>query len=216
MKKNLWLIALSLMLPALLFAQEASKELVSKRLVDAINSGKFYMKTGSNFRTDDGGEALFAEMQMETATKGEVTMNRVNVNGMKNVILSTNGYNYMLDEANKTYTSQAIEDAQGSGSMEKLTFVRQGTCQLNGTDYYYDEWKTASGHRLVFYYNSPKVAAIEMMGTGLVSEEMAGPMSLLSFNSSIPKSMYFCLGNEWKKSEGGASTHQVLHIDTFG
>ena len=206
MKKNLWLIALSLMLPALLFAQEASKELVSKRLVDAINSGKFYMKTGSNFRTDDGGEALFAEMQMETATKGEVTMNRVNVNGMKNVMLSTNGYNYMLDEANKTYTSQAIEDAQGSGSMEKLTFVRQGTCQLNGTDYYYDEWKTASGHRFVFYYNSPKVAAIEMMGTGLVSEEMAGPMSLLSFNSSIPKSMYFCLGNEWKKSEGGAST----------
>ena len=206
MKKNLWLIALSLMLPALLFAQEASKELVSKRLVDAINSGKFYMKTGSNFRTDDGGEALFAEMQMETATKGEVTMNRVNVNGMKNVMLSTNGYNYMLDEANKTYTSQAIEDAQGSGSLEKLTFVRQGTCQLNGTDYYYDEWKTASGHRFVFYYNSPKVAAIEMMGTGLVSEEMAGPMSLLSFNSSIPKSMYFCLGNEWKKSEGGAST----------
>ena len=206
MKKNLWLIALSLMLPALLFAQEASKELVSKRLVDAINSGKFYMKTGSNFRTDDGGEALFAEMQMETATKGEVTMNRVNVNGMKNLMLSTNGYNYMLDEANKTYTSQAIEDAQGSGSMEKLTFVRQGTCQLNGTDYYYDEWKTASGHRFVFYYNSPKVAAIEMMGTGLVSEEMAGPMSLLSFNSSIPKSMYFCLGNEWKKSEGGAST----------
>ncbi len=206
MKKNLWLIALSLMLPALLFAQEASKELVSKRLVDAINSGKFYMKTGGSFRIDDGGDALFAEMQMETATKGEVTMNRVNVNGMKNLMLSTNGYNYMLDEANKTYTSQAIEDAQGSGSMEKLTFVRQGTCQLNGTDYYYDEWKTASGHRFVFYYNSPKVAAIEMMGTGLVSEEMAGPMSLLSFNSSIPKSMYFCLGNEWKKSEGGAST----------
>lgn len=206
MKKNLWLIALSLMLPALLFAQEASKELVSKRLVDAINSGKFYMKTGGSFRIDDGGDALFAEMQMETATKGEVTMNRVNVNGMKNVMLSTKGYNYMLDEANKTYTSQAIEDAQGSGSMEKLTFVRQGTCQLNGTDYYYDEWKTASGHRFVFYYNSPKVAAIEMMGTGLVSEEMAGPMSLLSFNSSIPKSMYFCLGNEWKKSEGGAST----------
>lgn len=205
MKKNLWLIALSLMLPALLFAQEASKELVSKRLVDAINSGKFYMKTGGSFRIDDGGDALFAEMQMETATKGEVTMNRVNTNGMQNVILSANGYNYVLDEAKKTYTAQAIDNKQG-GSMDKLTFVRQGTCQLNGTDYYYDEWKTASGHRFVFYYNSPKVAAIEMMGTGLVSEEMAGPMSLLSFNPSVPKNMYFCLGNEWKKSEGGAST----------
>lgn len=205
MKKNLWLIALSLMLPALLFAQEASKELVSKRLVDAINSGKFYMKTGGSFRIDDGGDALFAEMQMETATKGEVSMNRVTTNGMENVILSANGYNYVLDEAKKTYTAQAIDNKQG-GSMDKLTFVRQGTCQLNGTDYYYDEWKTASGHRFVFYYNSPKVAAIEMMGTGLVSEEMAGPMSLLSFNPSVPKNMYFCLGNEWKKSEGGAST----------
>ncbi len=205
MKKNLWLIALSLMLPALLFAQEASKELVSKRLVDAINSGKFYMKTGGSFRIDDGGDALFAEMQMETATKGEVTMNRVNTNGMQNVILSANGYNYVLDEAKKTYTAQAIDNKQG-GSMDKLTFVRQGTCQLNGTDYYYDEWKTASGHRFVFYYNSPKVAAIEMMGAGLGTEEMAGPMSLLSFNTSVPKNMYFCLGNEWKKSEGGAST----------
>ena len=205
MKKNLWLLALSLMLPVSLFAQDASAELVSKRLVDAINSGKFYMKTGGSFRIDDGGDALFAEMQMETATKGEVSMNRVTTNGMENVILSANGYNYVLDEAKKTYTAQAIDNKQG-GSMDKLTFVRQGTCQLNGTDYYYDEWKTASGHRFVFYYNSPKVAAIEMMGTGLVSEEMAGPMSLLSFNSSIPKSMYFCLGNEWKKSEGGAST----------
>lgn len=205
MKKNLWLIALSLMLPALLFAQEASKELVSKRLVDAINSGKFYMKTGGSFRIDDGGDALFAEMQMETATKGDVSMNRVTTNGMENVILSANGYNYVLDEAKKTYTAQAIDNKQG-GSMDKLTFVRQGTCKLNGADYYYDEWKTANGDRFIFYYNSPKVAAIEMMGAGLGTEEMAGPMSLLSFNPSVPKSMYFCLGNEWKKSEGGAST----------
>ena len=60
MKKNLWLLALSLMLPVSLFAQDASAELVSKRLVDAINSGKFYMKTGGSFRIDDGGEALGA------------------------------------------------------------------------------------------------------------------------------------------------------------
>lgn len=204
MKKNLWLIALSLMLPALLFAQEASKELVSKRLVDAINSGKFYMKTGGSFRIDDGGDALFAEMQMETATKGEVSMNRVTTNGMENVILSANGYNYVLDEAKKTYTAQAIDNKQG-GSMDKLTFVRQGTCKLNGADYYYDEWKTANGDRFIFYYNSPKVAAIEMMGAGLGTEEMAGPMSLLSFNPSVPKNMYFCLGKEWKKGQSSAS-----------
>ena len=204
MKKNLWLIALSLMLPALLFAQEASKELVSKRLVDAINSGKFYMKTGGSFRIDDGGDALFAEMQMETATKGGVSMNRVTTNGVENVILSANGYNYVLDEAKKTYTAQAIDNKQG-GSMDKLTFVRQGTCKLNGADYYYDEWKTANGDRFIFYYNSPKVAAIEMMGAGLGTEEMAGPMSLLSFNPSVPKNMYFCLGNEWKKGQSSAS-----------
>ena len=211
MKKNLWLLALSLMLPVSLFAQDASAELVSKRLVDAINSGKFYMKTGGSFRIDDGGEALFAEMQMETATKGEVSMNRVTTNGMENVILSANGYNYMLDEAKKTYTPQATVDMQGSSSMDKLTFVRQGTCKLNGADYYYDEWKTASGDRFFFYYNSPKVAAIEMMGAGLGTEEMAGPMSLLSFKSSIPKNMYFCLGNEWKK--GNASTSAMGGID---
>lgn len=211
MKKNLWLLALSLMLPVSLFAQDASAELVSKRLVDAINSGKFYMKTGGSFRIDDGGEALFAEMQMETATKGEVTMNRVNTNGMQNVILSANGYNYMLDEAKKTYTPQATVDMRGSSSMDKLTFVRQGTCKLNGADYYYDEWKTASGDRFFFYYNSPKVAAIEMMGTSVGSEGMTGPMSLLSFKSSIPKNMYFCLGNEWKK--GNASTSAMGGID---
>ena len=204
MKTNLWLLALSLIIPASVLAQDASTELVSKRLVDAINSGKFYMKTGGNFRIDDGGEALFAEMQMETATKGEVTMNRVNTNGMQNVILSANGYNYVLDEAKKTYTAQAIDNKQG-GSMDKLTFVRQGTCKLNGADYYYDEWKTASGDRFIFYYNSPKVAAIEMMGAGLGTEEMAGPMSLLSFNPSVPKNMYFCLGKEWKKGQSSAS-----------
>ena len=211
MKKNLWLLALSLMLPVSLFAQDASAELVSKRLVDAINSGKFYMKTGGSFRIDDGGEALFAEMQMETATKGEVSMNRVTTNGMENVILSANGYNYVLDEAKKTYTPQATVDMQGSSSMDKLTFVRQGTCKLNGADYYYDEWKTANGDRFFFYYNSPKVAAIEIMGAGLGTEEMAGPMSLLSFKSSIPKNMYFCLGNEWKR--GNASTSAMGGID---
>ena len=210
MKKNLWLLALSLMLPVSLFAQDVSAELVSKRLVDAINSGKFYMKTGGSFRIDDGGDALFAEMQMETATKGEVSMNRVTTNGMENVILSANGYNYVLDEAKKTYTAQAIDNKQG-GSMDKLTFVRQGTCKLNGADYYYDEWKTANGDRFIFYYNSPKVAAIEMMGAGLGTEEMAGPMSLLSFKSSIPKNMYFCLGNEWKR--GNASTSAMGGID---
>lgn len=52
MKKNLWMLALSLMLPVSLFAQDASAELVSKRLVDAISSGKFYMKIGGDFSAE--------------------------------------------------------------------------------------------------------------------------------------------------------------------
>ena len=56
MKKNLWLLALSLMLPVSLFAQDASKELVSKQLADAISSGKFYMKID---RLSDGNTIFF-------------------------------------------------------------------------------------------------------------------------------------------------------------
>ena len=203
MKKMLQLLALSMMIPAVMQGQNASTELVSKRLADAINSGKFYMKTGGSFRTDNDGEVLFAEMQMETAVKDGVSMSRTNANGANSVSLSADGYVYILDEAKKTYTPQAVEG--GQQETDKLTFVRQGTCQLNGIDYYYDEWKTAGGIRFVFYYNSKKVAAIEMTVAGMSDEEMSGPLSLLSFNSSIPKNMYFCLGREWKKGSAGGS-----------
>ena len=195
MKKNLWLLALSLMLPVSLFAQDASKELVSKQLADAISSGKFYMKIGGDFSA----EGMRVKFVTEMAMKGDVVMNRMEMTGMNNVVLCANGYNYMLDEAKKTYTIQPTPPGESDASnFGKLTFMRQGTCQLNGSEYYYDEYRTQNGQKFVFYYNSAKIAAVEMdLGEGM--EEMAGPMSLLSFNPSIPKSMYFCLGKEWKK-----------------
>ena len=102
MKKNLWLLTLSLMLPVSLFAQDASKELVSKQLADAISSGKFYMKIGGDFSA----EGMRVKFVTEMAMKGDVVMNRMEMTGMNNVVLCANGYNYMLDEAKKTYTIQ--------------------------------------------------------------------------------------------------------------
>lgn len=202
MKKNLWLLALSLMLPVSLFAQDASKELVSKQLADAISSGKFYMKIGGDFSA----EGMRVKFVTEMAMKGDVVMNRMEMTGMNNVVLCANGYNYMLDEAKKTYTIQPTPPGESDASnFGKLIFMRQGTCQLNGSDYYYDEYRTQNGKKFVFYYNNAKVAAVEMdLGEGM--EEMAGPMSLLSFNPSIPKNMYFCLDNRWKK---GADNPQM-------
>ncbi len=195
MKKNLWLLALSLMLPVSLFAQDASKELVSKPLADAISSGKFYMKIGGDFNV----EGMRVKFVTEMAQKDEVMMNRMDMTGRKNVTLSANGYDYLLDEAKKTYTPQPTTSGESNANtFGKLSFMRQGTCQLNGSDYFYDEYRSQNGKKFVFYYNSAKVAAVEMdLGEGM--EEMAGPMSLLSFNLSIPKGMYFCLDNSWKK-----------------
>ena len=193
--KNLWLLALSLMLPVSLFAQDASKELVSKPLADAISSGKFYMKIDGDFNV----EGMRVKFVTEMAQKDEVMMNRMDMTGRKNVTLSANGYDYLLDEAKKTYTPQPTTSGESNANtFGKLSFMRQGTCQLNGSDYFYDEYRSQNGKKFVFYYNSAKVAAVEMdLGEGM--EEMAGPMSLLSFNLSIPKGMYFCLDNSWKK-----------------
>ena len=85
MKKNLWLLALSLMLPVSLFAQDASKELVSKQLADAISSGKFYMKIGGDFSA----EGMRVKFVTEMAMKGDVVMNRMEMTGMNNVVLCT-------------------------------------------------------------------------------------------------------------------------------
>lgn len=217
MKTSLWLLALSMIIPASMPAQTASTELVSQRIADAIGTGKFYMKVGGDFMIQN---VYHHKFMMEIAMKDGVVMNRADMNGTKNVSLSVDDYSYMLDESKKTYFAQYTpENGAGFKSFGKLAFTRQGTCKLNGADYHYDEYQAQSGNKFVFYYNSAKVSVIEIdLGAGM--EEMSGPMSLISFNTAIPSDMYFCLGREWKKDTnnspmGGQMGGQMPEMDEF-
>ena len=217
MKTNLWLLALSMIIPASMPAQTTNSELVSQRIADAIGNGKFYMKVGGDFMIQNTYHHKFL---MEIAMKDDAIMNRAEMNGKENVSLSIDDYSYVLNESQKTYSTQFMpENEAGFSNFGKLTFTRQGICKLNGADYHYDEYQTQSGNKFVFYYNSAKVSVIEMdLGAGM--EEMSGPMSLISFNTAIPSEMYFCLGSEWKKGTdnppmGGQMGGQMPEMDDF-
>jgi len=43
----------------------------------------------------------------------------------------------------------------------KLTFKQQGECKVDGQPYYYDEY-TFEGTPVTFYYNSARVAIIDL------------------------------------------------------
>ena len=214
--KKILLLTVLLMMPTMITAQSASSELVSQRIADAIGNGKFYMKVGGDFMIQN---TYHHKFMMEIAMKDDAIMNRAEMNGTKNVSLSVDDYSYLLDESKKTYSAQFMPENQaGFSSFGKLTFTRQGTCKINGTDYHYDEYQAQSGNKFVFYYNSAKVSVIEMdLGAGM--EEMSGPMSLISFNTAIPSDMYFCLGREWKKGAdspmGGQMGGQMPEMDDF-
>lgn len=96
--------------------QNSSGELVSKRIANAINSGKFYMKISGEFSADG--------YQMVTTTglaiKDGVTMARIESYGV--VTLGANGYTYTLDEKNKTYTCEQNRDGDPDWNFGKLTF----------------------------------------------------------------------------------------------
>lgn len=155
---------------------------VSTPLVKAIESGKYYMKLSM----DLGGR----QASVETASRAGVTMSRTHMPGMDAVTLSAGGRLYQLDEKAKTWRS-------GMGAMPmpgRMTFVRQGRCKMNGKDgWYFDEY-TSDGATITFYYNSDKVAIIDL------GDPQMGPMALQSFSPTIPGHMYFCVGNDWKGS----------------
>lgn len=173
--RKVLILAAALILGAAAFAQDR----VSTPIVKALESGKFYMKLGMNL----GG----GRMTVETASRGGVVMSRTHMRSMDAVSLSADGRNYQLDEEKKTWRMQP-------GAMAiptTLKFVRQGSCKLNGADgWYFDEYRATDGSSVVFYYNSTKVAAIDMAG--------AGTMTLQSFSTTIPAHMYFCVGPDWK------------------
>ncbi len=208
--KRIRLTLIIVLVGTLAFAQTSAKqELVSQRIANAISSGKFYMKLSNvvdPVKYMEEGERSMSEVAMtiRLAYRNGVSMTRFNTDmgtTLDNVSISADGYSYKLDEAKKTYTVQPVDAADVEfDTYGKLTFMRQGTCLLNGEKYHFDIWETASGHKLTFYYNSKSVTAID-----LGVEEM-GVMSLLEFDTHIPKDMYFCLTPEWKRSKTASST----------
>lgn len=191
------------LLPMLAVAQnETRQEVVSKRIADAISSGKFYMELSGvvnpNQYMEEGEQSMsHIVMTLRLAQRNGVSMSRFTSDmgsAISNVSLSIDGYSYILDEAKKTYTAQLVEEnGMTSNSFGKLIFMRQGSCLLNGVKYHYDVWRAENGHNLTFYYNSKDVTAVDLGVEGL------GVMSLLSFDKRIPNDMYFCLTREWKR-----------------
>ena len=169
-------LAATLFLSVAAFAQG---RLVSTPVVEAIESGKFYMKVSM----DLGGRKATVEM----ASRAGVTMSRTSMDGMDAVTLAVGGTVYQLDEKKKTW-SAGMGMAQAPGQM---TFVRQGSCKVGGKNgWYFDEY-TSDGQTITFYYNSDKVAIIDL------GDPQMGPAALQSFSPTIPKHMYFCVGNDW-------------------
>ena len=169
-------LAATLFLSVAAFAQG---RLVSTPIVEAIESGKFYMKVSM----DLGGMKATVEM----AARAGVTMSRTSMAGMDAVTLAVGETVYQLDEKKKTW-SAGMGMAQAPGQM---TFVRQGTCKVGGkSGWYFDEY-TSDGQTITFYYNSDKVAIIDL------GDPQMGPAALQSFSPTIPKHMYFCVGNDW-------------------
>ena len=173
---RLFTLAATLFLSVAAFAQG---RLVSTPIVEAIESGKFYMKVSM----DLGGRKATVEM----ASRAGVTMSRTSMAGIDAVTLSVGEIVYQLDEKKKTW-SAGMGMAQAPGQM---TFVRQGTCKVGGkSGWYFDEY-TSDGQTITIYYNSDKVAIIDL------GDPQMGPAALQSFSPTIPKHMYFCVGNDW-------------------
>ena len=174
---------------------------VSSPIVKAMRSGKFYMKlSGAPAINDADIAAKNVDLEMETATRVSSTFTRVRSMGQDVVSLSTGEYTYILDEKAKTWTTQPGSGSTPGGS---ITLVRQGTCKVNGqTGWYFDEY-SADGGTITFYYNSDKVAIIDLGGDP--AEGVMGPMNLLSFSVAIPSNMYFCVGRDWKEGSSGVS-----------
>ena len=171
---RLFTLAATLFLSVAAFAQN---RLVSTPVVEAIESGKFYMKVSMEL----GGRKATVEM----ASRAGVTMSRTSMSGMDAVMLSTGDMVYQLDEKAKTWRSgMGLVPVPG-----RMTFVRQGTCKVGGkSGWYFDEY-ASDGSTITFYYNSDKVAIIDF------GDPQAGPMALQSFSPTIPKHICCRLSN---------------------
>ncbi len=199
--KRIALILVAALMGASAWAQAAAKqELVSQRIANAIGSGKFYMKLSGMFNQEDEDGDVSMMIEMEVACKNGVAMTRMPK--MQQVSLIANGCTYQLNEASKTYTPFPSPETEPDFNFGKLTFQSQGVCKLNGADYYYDRYRSNPGQTVTFYYNTNKVAAVDLG----FKEQGIGVMSLLEFDTRIPDTMYFCLTPEWKRAASAAAS----------
>lgn len=202
MKRILTLIAFLLPLAA-----GAQNTYVSAPLVKAMEGGKFYMKLSGMQVVDDAQWAnKNLSISMELASREGVSMSRTHTTMMEGVVLTTDKGSYVLDEAAKTWRAQP---GAGSFTGGKLTFVRQGSCRVNGSDgWYFDEYRAVDGTTFTFYYNSNQVSVLEIASGG----ESLGAMNLQSFSTFIPSNMYFCVGNDWKEDSASGGMDNALSM----
>lgn len=173
---------------------------VSKPIVDAMNAGKYCMKLEGISR--DEGEMRATPISLEMATRGDAVFMRSTAMAMENVMLSSDGNTFMLDEHNKTWTY--MQGAPMQRAVGRLSFNRQYKCTVSGNpDWYCDEYRSTTGETVRFYYNQNKVSIVDLGG-----ENAVGPMHLITFSSVIPEDMYFCLDKSWK--QGGSSTDAAI------
>ncbi len=179
----------AILFASLVLAQGVSAQgvYVSKTIADAMQSGKVYLE-------------ILSQMGMiKMAIHGNVAMSRMRAMGRDMVSLGTDKANFLLDEKKKQWS--ALPNNDGTPQFTTIRFKGQGTCKVNGeSGWYYDEYTTQPGQSVTFYYNSDKVAGVELGG------EMSalGAMALHSCSATIPADMYFCVGSDWT-SAGAAN-----------
>lgn len=185
----------------------AQNHYVSQPIANAMKTGKFYMKMAGTQGYTENDNAVSMQMQIETALHNGVNMSRTKFQGSNMVSLTTSSGCYILNESAKTWQFQP--NAGAYPAFTNLKFKRQGTCKVNGEEgWYFDEYY-AGNNIFSFYYQSDKIAIIDLGGQ---DEDAMGPMHLHSFNTAIPSSMYFCVGNDWK-STGSNSASATAGID---
>ncbi len=167
-------------------AASAQNTYVSKEAADVISSGKFYLRFDMPSDEDDNGKRI--KVNLATAVKDGVTCT-LNEDAEAYTLTSAKG-TFMLDTKNKTF--RAMPQGGQQFDLGRLTFSKQATCKLNGKDFYFDEYRTAKGGKVRFFYNSTKIAAIDF---GIAEMPV---INISELNKKIPDNMIMCLTPEWK------------------
>ena len=173
-------------------AASAQNTYVSKPAADLISSGHYFIRFDG--KVHDPEQNTDIKMQIATAVKDGVscTFNE----SAEALTLNTAKGTFMLDVKAKNY--RVINQTNQTFNIGRLTFQKQGTCKLNGKDFYFDEYRSTLGNKVRFFYNSTKIAAVDFG-----APEMP-VVNISTLDKKIPQNMILCLSPEWKSSGGGA------------